>query len=481
MRRAMVWLVAALMLGLNPAIGFAQQTPGPSSTVVPSAPTVGEYDGPQGDVGVHWVVEGLSGELGTPVVAGDLVLLRQGSTLVAYTQNDGEVAWEFSLDTGLSEPGVDDSRVYVAGGDRVIALDIGSGEVAWETGLWFGRESYQVDSASTQLVAPAIADGTVYAVAGPLAYALDAKHGNYIWRQAVPNFEALTPPVVTTTSVVFSGRYDETRNTAVGLAREDGAVLWPMFGSNASLPAALHGTVPQDDVIVSMDEEGDIVAQNATTGGYLWYRECFAGSESPSHIAVVGRNVLTACSGRIQVFDLISGDLQREIGSTDATVLGAFGPVLAAWDDAGASDVVRAIDPGTVDDLWTHAFPVSEPGTRVVDGTVGNGRVFVTGTNDDGAFLLAIGGTDGPNGASLPVLLNPPAAGTFASLATETDLRAAPSAEGAVWATLPPNTQLLITGAIEEVDGTTWWEVVLPETGDIGWVEPAAFRAAGDD
>ena len=52
----------------------------------------------------------------------------------------------------------------------------------------------------------------------------------------------------------------------------------------------------------------------------------------------------------------------------------------------------------------------------------------------------------------------------------DVNLRAEPSPEAEVVATLAAGTELLLTGATEPGEEFVWYEVENPETGDFGWV-----------
>jgi hypothetical protein len=188
---------------------------------------------------------------------------------------------------------------------------------------------------------------------------------------------------------------------------------------------------------------------------------------------------VATCAGRIVAFDIATGEPTLILQQSSNLLLGAVGAGLALAGTAEDGASIGIVDAMTAEPIWTFRLPPTVKGTPDGSGTVANGvAAVVTRTTPasegapPGFALTAIGGTEGHFGAPLPFAANPPAPGTFQRIVTATELRAAPSVEGAVLAELQPNDQVLITGAIDVVDGMTWWEIDDPTSGETGWVVP---------
>jgi outer membrane protein assembly factor BamB len=440
--------------------------------------------GPEGQIGIRWTIEG-SGDPGKPVVAGNLLLLGSDTTLTAYDQSDGTPVWDVTRETALSDPFISGGIAYLTDQTHLVALDATTGEVQWETNLAFGREEPSTDTdRPTRSLEPAVADGVAYVLSGSLAYAIDAGNGDYLWRYDIGAYIAQGPPTITPRAIVFPARDTDGRIIAFSLDRGDGQQLWAKSGLSDDADAGVPTFTSLDDLVLARGWSGsrprDIIAIDAVTGSPLWTGDC--ASEADVTLIMDGTAILV-CSDMLTSFNLATGIQQAFSPVQSGTPIGILDRTLLLAGEGESGPVITTLDLETTQPGWAYTLPLTVDGAIRPTGTAANGTIFVLTVTDpaleggSAAYALtAIGGTEGPFGAPLPFAANPPKPGTFLRIATATELRAAPSVEGASLAPLAEGDQVLITGAIEVVDGNTWWEIDDPASGDSGWVEPGAFE-----
>jgi outer membrane protein assembly factor BamB len=478
--------LALLATFLGPVATAFQGAPAatPGATPAP-APVVGDAasdpsrggrlpgPGPEGDIGVRWIVQA-EGEVGTPVAAGEYVLLRSSTVLTAYTVADGDTAWQFDREAAISDPFVSDGIAYITDPTTLVALDIATGQVIRETSLTIGSAGAPADVTAGPLQ-PAVADGVVYVVSGTFAFAIDAANGEYIWRYDAGDLTAVAVPVVTSSDVIAPAARPGGERSVLVLDRETGlpSGVIPYGGD-------FIGFTTVDDLLIAWSDTS-IVALSAYGGSPVAFFAC-GPVGSP---VIVDGYIFAVCAWdqMLTRLDPATEEMAPLLPASGWNLIGGSGESLFVTSNDETVRTIRAVDVTTGNPRWQMALPPTVEGMVMNTGTVVNGMVILTTatspeTEDEpsGSTLVGVGGTEGPFGRPISLELNPPAPGSFLRIANATNLLAAPSVEGAPIAELAPDAQVLVTGQTEEVNGTTWWQVDDPGSGRTGWVQLDAFE-----
>ncbi len=205
-------------------------------------------------------------ELSSAAIAGDLVFVSGGTSLLALDAQTGELSWSLEAGSGdedLGSPTTDGETVYVGGTDAVYAVDAATGEVNWE----FEVESEGI--ATTSLVHDMLffSTGTEWEPeTASSIYALDAISGEELWR--VDGDGYLSAPAVEGETIYATDRYE---GALIALSGSDGDLLWSAqleVGSYAPLivDGLLYiGATVEDGVTVLAltPDGGDVVSSHA--------------------------------------------------------------------------------------------------------------------------------------------------------------------------------------------------------------------------
>ena len=177
----------------------------------------------------------------TPVAANGVVYVATlQDTLVALDAATGAWRWHHRRETpsgftvrGAAGPALANGVVYAAFSDgMVVALDAASGAVRWQRKVAPQGQFADVDST------PVVRDGRVYVAAyAGAVLALDAASGNEVWSFRTPGASRVALAAEAVVAV--------TTTQVVGLAREDGTVLWtsPLAGEPAGPPVVVGDRV----------------------------------------------------------------------------------------------------------------------------------------------------------------------------------------------------------------------------------------------
>lgn len=134
-----VWVTAPQIMTMNGASGHAPVVDGKRVYAIFSHPTErrGELLAVNRDDGkIEWSCEIASHQHGWVAVAGEIVLTKAGSSLLAIDAKSGEQVWELAVPTDSSlystSPSVADGLVYAATRNgRIVAASVDTGEIEW--------------------------------------------------------------------------------------------------------------------------------------------------------------------------------------------------------------------------------------------------------------------------------------------------------------------------------------------------------------
>ncbi|QIG44570.1 PQQ-binding-like beta-propeller repeat protein [Nocardioides anomalus] len=256
-----------------------------------------------GDVGVQT----------TPVVAGDVVVSRNGKHVEARRLDDGTQLWE--LPSGDPEygasPATDGTTVVYAHTDGVlVAADLRTGDVRWTAPL-DGQ-----NGSSQPLLLP---DGDVVYGGGGLAR-YDGATGDVRWRDPATH---LLGPAAYAGGTVYAAGYDPATNEG-RLVAVDAATGERRWSVPLTLPPLYLGPAVGAGVVVAYDGP-TAHAYDATTGDELW---TLTGSRpAAGGPAVVDGRVLLVQRGNNDDLE----DDEYRLSVQDART----GRLLAAWEAPG--------------------------------------------------------------------------------------------------------------------------------------------------
>ncbi|TLZ89027.1 MAG: hypothetical protein E6K04_08625 [Methanobacteriota archaeon] len=137
----------------------------------------------------HWFFATLGSVAASPAVLGPNVIVpAKDGTVYALNRSTGALAWEASVDAGISSPAVFGDTVFVGGGafgspGRVVALNSDNGSVKWSFRP-NGPVQSSITYAAGRIVFASNEDhGTIYAVnaaSGTLAWSFEPSPSDYI-------------------------------------------------------------------------------------------------------------------------------------------------------------------------------------------------------------------------------------------------------------------------------------------------------------
>ena len=137
----------------------------------------------------HWFFATLGSVAASPAVLGPNVIVpAKDGTVYALNRSTGALAWEASVDAGISSPAVFGDTVFVGGGafgspGRVVALNSDNGSVKWSFRP-NGPVQSSITYAAGRIVFATNEDhGTIYAVnaaSGTLAWSFEPSPSDYI-------------------------------------------------------------------------------------------------------------------------------------------------------------------------------------------------------------------------------------------------------------------------------------------------------------
>jgi outer membrane protein assembly factor BamB len=254
--------------------------------------------------------EELRGDLiAGPVLVGDLVLILDGSGVIARDARDGGLSWSLDLPGGVgADLATADETVYVSAHDR--------GE--------------------------------------PILLALDATDGEQLWQEAVEVVIVTGEEMVLSEELVLLSNADE----VVAFARDDGDEVWRYTIANQTY----HPPATGEGVVIVVDREGLIIALDDETGEELWSID---SQEFIGDAALVGEELAyVPTGGGLLAVDLESGEVAWTVAPEVASSF--YAPV--ALDDGTlyAADTVGhlfALDPESGDVLWQTELGIDNPGS----------------------------------------------------------------------------------------------------------------------
>jgi len=277
----------------------------------------------------RWQVRTGSSIYSPPAVADGTVYV--GSTdanVYAFSAADGSEQWSTSLGLPIrASPTPVGDHVYIGGrSGRVYALDAGTGEIRWE-----------FNTHGPVYGAPAVVDGNVYtANESGTVFALDAEDGRRYWQTEV-TAGLRSPPVVADDTLYLMSESDQ----LVALSVRFGEERW-LKNMPIRTPASLAVT---DSVLAVPGGDGTLYMLDPDTGTEKYQFDAGSRCYSP----VVSNGVLCV----------------------------------------GTNDGVRAIEPTTSSQQWSHTLGSATHPTL----SVSNGVVYAAGEN---GTLYAIVGDETP-------------------------------------------------------------------------------------
>ncbi len=209
--RRLRFLAAAALTGVTVTCGLARATP--AARPVPHQP-------------ITQLVDEADAYQANPAHTGQSGAVLRLPLHIRWIRNVGAQYY--------TSPVIAGGKIAVSAGFSVIALSAASGNVLWSSPSpegWSGL---------------AQARGVVYAAqtfGGPLVAAFDFSTGRTLWSQAIPNPDAIDPPVVAGNVVYVAGGAP---TTLYALRAQDGAPLWSepvTFENFGTTPTVANGRV----------------------------------------------------------------------------------------------------------------------------------------------------------------------------------------------------------------------------------------------
>ena len=252
---------------------------------------------------------------GFAVPARDVVLIQEGTELVAVGRDDGDARWRFEVGSLASRTPpvvIGDTVAAPVAAQGLAGLDLETGDRRWflEMPNAFGLSSSPL----------ALDGGDVIHAAGRLSR-VDGRTGEERW--TVPGVISLGKPAISDGVVVVQGFEGQT-GVVMGVDAADGRVLWtnplpavPLFLG----PAAANG------IAAVPDNDGFVYVLDLRTGEQLWTTKTRSGVSS-SPVIVDGR-VAVVEQGRSE--DAAQRDYRLSVHD------GETGRLLASFEVPGGS------------------------------------------------------------------------------------------------------------------------------------------------
>lgn len=303
----------------------------------------------EGSSGEQFWEQGLSSEVGSPLVVDGVVYVWTAEGVVAVDALTGNSLWNQTAvtNTNPSRPTVVNESVYLGLDKNVVALDTRDGSVRWNRSL------------TAQIRHPVtVYNGTVYANSPEgYVYALDAATGDTLWRANKPDTSFNPTPVGVPDSrgpVVPGTVIAAVDDTLFGFDIDSGDVRWsyesrtpgPMSG-----PVVVNGTT-------SLPVEGE-VARNTTADTTAYSTD----------VRVYAQAIDTATGERIWTYDRPRVRLTHPIvGSPAGNETAHTLYVVADSPVANYESALIAINGSSGDERWLYSNQNSDFGPPTVVG-----------------------------------------------------------------------------------------------------------------
>ncbi len=351
--------------------------------------------------GVKWTFRTRGPVRGSPVVAGDAVLIGSGDgNLYALEASTGREKWRADLAGAVaSAPAVAGGTIFVTSRERnVTALDLATGRARWrfQTGSDLPFEwgwDYWLSS-------PVIAGGALYVGSGDgNVYALDAATGRKLWRAATGGRVRSSPAVEDGT--VYVGSMD---GRLYALDAETGKSRWVFDTEGVSIDSAKAGfdrksivssPAVSTDLVFVGSRDAKLYAVDRRTGKERWRfaHRIDEMKDSPAVSWVLGSAALA--DGLVLVgssdghfFNAVREQTGEEVWrfKTPKNVLSSAALAAGQVFFGGEDGHLFALDEKTGKERWrfrTGGAIVSSPAVR--DGVV------YFGSDDGAVYALATG------------------------------------------------------------------------------------------
>lgn len=194
-------------------------------------------------------------ELSAPVVENSKVYVGSDSYVYALNINDGSMLWNNSDSFNFIGVAVANDEVFAAGFNKILGINAKTGTQIWENGVGGFNPGYNT---------PVVADNVVYGSGNNLGLsAINAKTGKEIWRYSGGVANALgmwSSPVVANGNVYIAAQAG-----VYVLNANNGNELW-----NSTIAPFLVSPIVANGVIYAGSSDGNVYALNANNGNKLW-------------------------------------------------------------------------------------------------------------------------------------------------------------------------------------------------------------------
>jgi outer membrane protein assembly factor BamB len=249
----------------------------------------------------RWTASVPEGDLRTtPAVYEDLLLVPHDSGIIAFDRTDGTQEWEYTSEQGTTDLTVAGDAVFFADTRSFLfALDAGTGEQRWRGSINPNRGSYSHN--------PAVEDGTVYVPTTAnsqsesqeiTTYDADSGDDGTLFRTEAYSFAA---GVTVANGGIFAPTTDGIR-----AYDQDGTPLWH-FPTEKPLEGGLAVAGEMVYAISTADFSGTLYAIDAKDGSEQWSTEA---ETAPDHGPIVVGDYLVYADGHrnILCYDRLTGD-----------------------------------------------------------------------------------------------------------------------------------------------------------------------------
>lgn len=347
--------------------------------------------------------------LSAPVVENGVVYVGSDSYVYALDANDGSMLWNNSDSFNFIGVTVANEEVFAAGFNKILAINAKTGTQIWENGVGGFNPEYNT---------PVVADSIVYGSGNVVGLsAMNAKTGKTIWSYS--GGEDISAGInisnalgMWSSPVVANGKvYIAAQAGVYVLNANNGYELW-----NSTIAPFLVSPIVANGVIYAGSSDGNVYALNANNGNKLW--NYTTGTSKPpvpwagdvlAYSDFQGSNpasILYAYSqeGDLYALNTATGEkLWNQTVPINSYPANPPTPVVAdnvLYVGSGGGNLY-AFDAATGDKLWNYTIE-SACNTTLSMPVIVNGVLYTSANNN--VYALRVAAASSPSPVSYPLL-----------------------------------------------------------------------------